>query len=196
MSITANCSCGKKYQVKDDFAGKKFKCKDCGETVKVPAEQIDDLEDYEEDEEEEEDDFDAPVRRPKKRSSSGRSKSVKRRSTPAGPNPILRVTGILFGILGFIIAVLYYIAAFVFIIVLVMTISGRILLPLHLMVTVVLLAASIGLGFFTWRAAQAACNIEIEGSWTETLADNSRIIFGIVGIFLPTLCWTILKMML
>jgi hypothetical protein len=101
MSITANCSCGKKYQVKDDFAGKKFKCKDCGETVKVPAEQIDDLEDYEEDEEEEEDDFDAPVRRPKKRSSSGRSKSVKRRSTPAGPNPILRVTGILFGILGF-----------------------------------------------------------------------------------------------
>jgi hypothetical protein len=196
MSITANCSCGKKYQVKEDFAGKKFKCKDCGETVKVPAEQIDDLEDYEEDEEEEEDDFDAPVRRPKKRSSSGRSKSVKRRSTPAGPNPILRVTGILFGILGFIIAVLYYIAAFVFIIVLVMTISGRILLPLHLMVTVVLLAASIGLGFFTWRAAQAACNIEIEGSWTETLADNSRIIFGIVGIFLPTLCWTILKMML
>jgi hypothetical protein len=195
MSITANCSCGKKYQVKEDFAGKKFKCKDCGETVKVPAEQIDDLEDYEEDEEDE-DDFDAPVRRPKKHGSSGRSKSVKRRSIPSGPNPILRVTGILFGILGFIIAVVYYICAFMCLVALVMTFSGRIVVPLHLMVMAVLLAASIGLGFFTWRAAQAACNIEIEGSWTETLEDNLRIILGIVGIFMPSLCWTVLKLTL
>lgn len=38
MSIAVKCgSCGRDYTVKDDAAGKKFKCKDCGDVVEVPA---------------------------------------------------------------------------------------------------------------------------------------------------------------
>ena len=38
MSIAVQCgSCGKDYTVKDDAAGKKFKCKDCGDVVEVPV---------------------------------------------------------------------------------------------------------------------------------------------------------------
>lgn len=38
MAINASCpQCGKTYQVKDDFAGKKFRCKACEGVVSVPA---------------------------------------------------------------------------------------------------------------------------------------------------------------
>lgn len=38
MPISADCpQCGKTYQVKDDFAGKKFRCKACEGVVSVPA---------------------------------------------------------------------------------------------------------------------------------------------------------------
>ena len=38
MPISADCpKCGKTYQVKDDFAGKKFRCKACEGVVSVPA---------------------------------------------------------------------------------------------------------------------------------------------------------------
>jgi hypothetical protein len=38
MPISADCPrCGKTYQVKDDFAGKKFRCKACQGVVTVPA---------------------------------------------------------------------------------------------------------------------------------------------------------------
>lgn len=38
MPISAECpQCGKTYHVKDDFAGKKFRCKECEGVVSVPA---------------------------------------------------------------------------------------------------------------------------------------------------------------
>ncbi|QDU79491.1 hypothetical protein Pla110_12010 [Polystyrenella longa] len=38
MSVTAKCgSCQKTYKVKDELAGKKFKCKQCGELVRIPT---------------------------------------------------------------------------------------------------------------------------------------------------------------
>ncbi len=38
MAIEVTCpACGRQYNVKDEAAGKKFKCKDCGEAVSVPA---------------------------------------------------------------------------------------------------------------------------------------------------------------
>lgn len=40
-------SCQKKYKVKDDFAGKKARCKECGETMLIP-EIEDEVEEYEE----------------------------------------------------------------------------------------------------------------------------------------------------
>lgn len=39
MSIALTCSCGKDYRVKDTFAGKKIRCKDCNEVLDVPAEE-------------------------------------------------------------------------------------------------------------------------------------------------------------
>lgn len=38
MSISVACpNCGRQYNVKDDAAGKTFKCKDCDAHVEVPA---------------------------------------------------------------------------------------------------------------------------------------------------------------
>lgn len=34
--ITVSCDCGKKYSLKDEMAGKKIKCKGCGNILKVP----------------------------------------------------------------------------------------------------------------------------------------------------------------
>ena len=38
MPISVSCPhCGKEYNVKDEAAGKKFKCKECEAIVEVPA---------------------------------------------------------------------------------------------------------------------------------------------------------------
>ena len=38
MPIAISCKdCGRDYRLKDELAGKKIKCKDCGATVAVPA---------------------------------------------------------------------------------------------------------------------------------------------------------------
>src|SRR5262245_57953452 len=37
MSISVACSCGKKYRVKEALAGKKIRCADCAELIKVPV---------------------------------------------------------------------------------------------------------------------------------------------------------------
>ncbi|MAT16387.1 MAG: hypothetical protein CMJ46_14080, partial [Planctomyces sp.] len=38
MSISFSCpDCGKSYQVRDDLAGRRFKCKDCERPLKVPS---------------------------------------------------------------------------------------------------------------------------------------------------------------
>lgn len=38
MSIKFACSCGKAYKVPEKFAGKRVKCKQCGEAIRVPSE--------------------------------------------------------------------------------------------------------------------------------------------------------------
>jgi hypothetical protein len=41
MSISIACSCGKKYRVKETLAGKKIRCADCSEPIKVPVQVAD-----------------------------------------------------------------------------------------------------------------------------------------------------------
>ncbi|MCO5167037.1 MAG: FHA domain-containing protein [Planctomycetes bacterium] len=38
MSIKFACSCGKAYKVPEKFSGKRVKCKQCGEPIRVPSE--------------------------------------------------------------------------------------------------------------------------------------------------------------
>jgi hypothetical protein len=38
MSIKFACDCGKAYKVPDKFSGKRVKCKQCGEPIRVPSE--------------------------------------------------------------------------------------------------------------------------------------------------------------
>ena len=37
MAIPVKCSCGKTYKLKDEFAGQKVKCRECGKTLVVPG---------------------------------------------------------------------------------------------------------------------------------------------------------------
>ena len=37
MPISFACNCGKRYKTPDDSAGKKLRCKNCGEAVRVPG---------------------------------------------------------------------------------------------------------------------------------------------------------------
>jgi hypothetical protein len=37
VSIIVSCSCGKKYSVRDDFAGRQFNCKSCNSTILTPS---------------------------------------------------------------------------------------------------------------------------------------------------------------
>ncbi len=37
MPISFACNCGKRYKTPDDAAGKKLRCKSCGEAVRVPG---------------------------------------------------------------------------------------------------------------------------------------------------------------
>lgn len=42
MTITVECGeCGKGYKVRDEVAGKRFKCKKCAQPIRVPKEQVD-----------------------------------------------------------------------------------------------------------------------------------------------------------
>lgn len=43
MSIRVNCSCGKSYQLKDEFAGKQIRCPSCNNVIKIPAVESDSL---------------------------------------------------------------------------------------------------------------------------------------------------------
>jgi FHA domain len=40
MSIKFACDCGKAYKVPEKFAGKRVKCKQCGEPIRVPSESV------------------------------------------------------------------------------------------------------------------------------------------------------------
>lgn len=37
MTLAVKCRCGKKYKLKPELAGKKFRCRDCGAPIKIPA---------------------------------------------------------------------------------------------------------------------------------------------------------------
>ena len=37
MAIPFRCECGKRLQAKDELAGRRIRCPDCGRTLKVPA---------------------------------------------------------------------------------------------------------------------------------------------------------------
>ena len=37
MAISVECPCGKSYRIKDSFAGRKVRCRDCGKVLEVPA---------------------------------------------------------------------------------------------------------------------------------------------------------------
>ncbi len=104
MSISVRCTCGKKYQLKNDAAGKKFKCKECSEVVKVPDEQIDDLEDVD-DEEDEWDDGEVklPVRKKKKKKGSkaaAMATGIAWEAAKGAPGLFVRIAGIFVGIVG------------------------------------------------------------------------------------------------
>ncbi|MDB5388857.1 MAG: hypothetical protein JWM11_4503, partial [Planctomycetaceae bacterium] len=141
---------------------------------------------YKEDSEDEE--FDVPVRRVKKY----RGRSNRRKSQSSGPHPILRVTGIICGIVGFIFAVLYYIAAVVWLFLLLTMMSVRNLSPLFPMVAIGIVVFSIFIGFVTWRAAQLACGMNYEGV-TQGWSEQSKIIAGIVVICVPSICMALLR---
>jgi len=81
MPISIACSCGKKYRVKEALAGKKIRCADCSELIKVPAQEAEEDAEFDEfaglpparagnDDDEDEDEPSLPPR-------------VKRRSKPA-----------------------------------------------------------------------------------------------------------------
>ncbi len=98
MPISASCpQCGKTYQVKDDFAGKKFRCKACQGVVSVPASQAAsgdpwdqlDLGSFQDQEAGAEDDFGAPAPR---RRPSGRKKSKSR----GGGMPVTVIVALVF----------------------------------------------------------------------------------------------------
>ena len=107
MSITTRCRCGKSYLLRDDLAGKSFKCKKCGKIVQVPG----GLDDLEEDDDEE--DL-LPVRRRRKGRRSKewtRAKGMLWEIGKSLPGGVLRGTGLLFAVLGYLAGGLFLVLA-------------------------------------------------------------------------------------
>jgi hypothetical protein len=84
MPISADCpQCGKTYRVKDDFAGKKFRCKACQAVVSVPEAKApsgdpwDDLDlgEFQEQDSYADDEFAAPPATPQRRKKKKKSRS-------------------------------------------------------------------------------------------------------------------------
>src|SRR5262249_38735463 len=44
MAISLKCRCGKSFRIKDDLAGRKIRCRDCGKVLEVPAADESDVE--------------------------------------------------------------------------------------------------------------------------------------------------------
>ena len=97
MSISAKCrKCGKSYSVKDEFAGKKFRCQECQSPVTVPKAEVFDAEEWDAEDDfggGADDDYEdygprrsaamppAPRRAPKKKKPAPSKKPVKKRSS-------------------------------------------------------------------------------------------------------------------
>ena len=89
MSISVRCNCGKKYSVSDDKAGKRIRCRDCGEIIEVPD---DSLVELSEDDEADADEFDET---PRPRIGASRSRQPRRQ--PANSALPLIVAGAVVG---------------------------------------------------------------------------------------------------
>lgn len=184
MSITARCRCGKKYQVKNDSAGKKFRCKECDEIVKVPAEQFDDLEELDDledfDDYEEEEEFRRPVRRKKKRSSKqwAMAKGILSQAGKDAPAAAVQIFGLIVGVIGYLFVVLYFLLAFLLLL-------GR--GPLGAVPAFV----AVVLGLIVLLGARGAIGLGLkvsrESEWTGTTSIITGIIVTIFGITFPGL---------
>ena len=89
MPIAVTCQCGKKYNVQDSHAGKKIRCKECGESVAIPAA-------VQEDDEfgalmsaDESDQPEAP-RRPRVKPAKAKAKPAKKSTRTAGTPSLLK----------------------------------------------------------------------------------------------------------
>lgn len=93
MSIKFRCKkCGKNYQVSDDKAGRKIKCRQCAAPIKIPELEIDDFsEDWEEEEE-----YAPPVRKRSKKSST---KSKGKKQSSSGSSQGLLIAGCIIGVI-------------------------------------------------------------------------------------------------
>ncbi len=105
MPIAVTCQCGKKYNVQYAHAGKKIRCKECGESVAVPAA-------VQEDDEfaglmsaDESDQPEAP-RRPRAKPAKAKAKPAKKKTRPAGsPSFLKRFLGCVLMFFGAVLAV-------------------------------------------------------------------------------------------
>lgn len=109
-----SCSCGKKYKVSDEAAGKKIRCKDCGESIAVPRAKAsspvkkpakpagDDLDwdDLSSDELSGGDAVESAPPPPRRGSSAGRAKASTAKSQGGGANPLKMIFGVLAILLG------------------------------------------------------------------------------------------------
>lgn len=114
MSITVVCDCGREYSLSDDKAGRRFRCKDCDETLVVRKKQrkrrkarvADDWDDNEDDWDED-DDWNEP-RRPRSRSRGRKASRGGRGGRGSGPSGgivvwanIVKYAGLVLGIVAF-----------------------------------------------------------------------------------------------
>lgn len=93
MTIKFQCKkCGKNYQVSDDKAGRKIKCRECSAPVKIPELESDDL--YDDWEEEEAAPAPAPRRRKRKSTKSKPAAKAKKKSSSGSNSTILIIAGV------------------------------------------------------------------------------------------------------
>ena len=116
MTIAVRCRCGKKYQVGDDKAGKKLRCKACDSILSIPVPEVaagdpwDDLDENEFDDIGQ--DFESPA--PRKKSKSGKSKkrgkARKSKNSSKGMIPAVKygiAGGIVVVTVGVVLGILY-----------------------------------------------------------------------------------------
>ena len=133
MSISFSCDCGKSYKVGDSAAGKKTRCKDCGEVITVPSsggptkkKKARAVADYEDDYDDEyddggddyddgygDDDYEEAPRRRRSKSSGSRSggaSSKKKKKNAGNTKLILIIVGSVLGtgaIVGLVFLIMY-----------------------------------------------------------------------------------------
>lgn len=184
MSIRARCRCGKKFQVKDSSAGKKFKCTECSAVVKVPEPEVDELEDFEDEEELDDGELKLPVRRKKKRPSKAltMTQGILWESAKSTPMIILRIFGLLNGIPGIFISVAYFVMSLIS------------LCTLNILMFLIFLACGM-LGFI---GSKAACGYGMKASadviWTGPASIIVGIILANLAVLIPAIAMRVMFM--